>query len=120
MDEIRTPPSKSADKFIVRLPDGMRRRIGEVSKRARRSMNSEIVCRLEHSFDTVVDPIAASEMRNMLAKLNPQRKLGIFNDSLSFGDPMAVQLNHLEQGLVTAFRGLSDEKKQSILILLSS
>lgn len=47
----KTPyPSETADRFIVRLPDGMRDRIAEVAKANNRSMNAEIVARLEHSF----------------------------------------------------------------------
>lgn len=44
------PPSQSQDKFIVRLPDGMRERIKAAADLNRRSMNAEIVDRLEKSF----------------------------------------------------------------------
>ncbi|PCI44675.1 MAG: DNA-binding protein [Moraxellaceae bacterium] len=40
------------EKFVVRLPNGMRRRIAEVAKQYHRSMNSEIVSRLELSLNT--------------------------------------------------------------------
>lgn len=43
-------PSEQSDKFLVRLPEGMRERITEEAKRAGRSMNAEIVHRLEQSF----------------------------------------------------------------------
>lgn len=43
--------SRTADKFVVRLPEGMRSRIGEVAKGNHRSMNSEIIARLENSLD---------------------------------------------------------------------
>ncbi|WP_296231506.1 Arc family DNA-binding protein [uncultured Pseudomonas sp.] len=43
--------SRTADKFVVRLPDGLRGRIFDVSAINRRSMNSEIVHRLEHSLE---------------------------------------------------------------------
>lgn len=36
-------PSREADKYIVRLPDGMRDRIRERAAANRRSMNAEIV-----------------------------------------------------------------------------
>ncbi|MEK1843404.1 MAG: Arc family DNA-binding protein, partial [Pseudomonas sp.] len=39
--------SRTADKFVVRLPDGMRERIAEVARNHHRSMNSEIIARLE-------------------------------------------------------------------------
>ena len=42
--------SRDADKFVVRLPDGMRERISEVSRSNHRSMNSEIIKRLERTL----------------------------------------------------------------------
>lgn len=39
--------SRSADKFVVRYPDGMREKIGEIAKTNRRSMNSEIISCLD-------------------------------------------------------------------------
>lgn len=44
------PPSKDQDKFIVRLPDGMRDQIADAARKANRSMTAEIVARLEASF----------------------------------------------------------------------
>ena len=44
------PPSDRAPKFIVRLPDGMRDRIAEAARANNRSMNAEIVARLEATF----------------------------------------------------------------------
>ena len=43
-------PSETQERFIVRFPDGMRDRIAEAAKANNRSMNSEIVARLERSF----------------------------------------------------------------------
>lgn len=54
-----TPVSKQ-EQFIVRLPDGMRDRIKEAAKENGRSMNAEIVQRLEASFEL------PPPMRNML------------------------------------------------------
>ena len=42
--------SRTADKFVVRLPDGMRERIADVARNHHRSMNSEIIARLEQSL----------------------------------------------------------------------
>ena len=42
--------SRTADKFVIRLPEGMRDRIAEVARHHHRSMNSEIVARLEQSL----------------------------------------------------------------------
>lgn len=47
----KTPyPSEMQDRFIVRLPDGMRDKIAELAKQNSRSMNAEIVARLERTF----------------------------------------------------------------------
>lgn len=44
-------PSQSADKYIVRLPEGMRDRIADAAKLNNRTMNAEIVARLQQSFE---------------------------------------------------------------------
>lgn len=44
--------SRTADKFVVRLPDGMRERVAELARENHRSMNAEIVSRLETSLNT--------------------------------------------------------------------
>ena len=44
------PPSRIAEQFVVRFPEGMRGRIAEAAKANNRSMNAEIVARLERSF----------------------------------------------------------------------
>lgn len=45
------PPSRTAEQFVVRFPDGMRDRIAEVAKANNRSMNAEIVSRLQASLE---------------------------------------------------------------------
>ena len=47
---IRSYSSRTADKFVVRLPEGMRERIADVARNHHRSMNSEIIARLEQSL----------------------------------------------------------------------
>lgn len=47
------PPSRKADQFVARFPDGLRERLSEVAKSNGRSMNAEIVTRLQGSFDFV-------------------------------------------------------------------
>ena len=44
-------PSEVADRFMVRMPDGMRDRIAREAERNGRSMNAEIVLRLQNSLD---------------------------------------------------------------------
>ena len=42
--------SRDLDKVIVRLPDGMRDQLKAAAKKGNRTMNGEIVARLEFSF----------------------------------------------------------------------
>ena len=44
-------PSQVADKFLLRLPDGMRERIADQAKAHNRSMTAEVVARLSASLD---------------------------------------------------------------------
>ena len=43
-------PSENLDRFMLRLPEGMRDKIGVAAREANRTMNAEIVARLEASF----------------------------------------------------------------------
>ncbi len=43
-------PSRDLDKVIVRLPDGMRDRLKAAAEANKRSMNAEIIARLDRSF----------------------------------------------------------------------
>ena len=53
--------AQSLDKFIVRLPDGMRDRIGIAARENKRTMNAEIVARLEASFRAEGQAVAAND-----------------------------------------------------------
>ncbi|HDR9877444.1 TPA: Arc family DNA-binding protein [Burkholderia cenocepacia] len=50
MSKDTKAPSRSADQFVVRFPDGMRERIANEAKKNNRSMNAEIIARLDDSF----------------------------------------------------------------------
>lgn len=43
--------SRTADKFVLRLPDGMRDRISLAAEKSYRSMNGEIIARIANSLD---------------------------------------------------------------------
>ena len=45
------PPSRTAEQFVIRFPDGMRDKIAETAKANNRSMNAEIVARLQSSLE---------------------------------------------------------------------
>lgn len=54
---MREPyPSETKDRFMVRLPDGMREKIKAAADAANRTMNGEIVARLEASFHDGMKP----------------------------------------------------------------
>lgn len=55
------PPSRTAEQFVVRFPDGMRDRIAEAARADGRSMNAEIVARLAQSFEPSGDANALRE-----------------------------------------------------------
>jgi hypothetical protein len=50
-------PSRGLDKFVLRLPDGMREKIGVAARNNKRTMTAEIVQRLEASFLAPDEPL---------------------------------------------------------------
>ncbi|MGE5621464.1 MAG: Arc family DNA-binding protein [Candidatus Bathyarchaeota archaeon] len=72
---------QTADKYIVRLPDGMRDRIAEAARANNRSMNAEIVARLEESF---AKPNAVStshtELLSEIAKLLKDQEIKLLDE----------------------------------------
>lgn len=56
--------SRSADKFVVRLPDGMREKIAVRAKGHHRSMNSEIISVLERDLDMPATDAGSSFQRH--------------------------------------------------------
>lgn len=46
-------PSDLADKFMLRLPDGLRERISKAAQTNKRSMNSEIVATLQNAYPDI-------------------------------------------------------------------
>lgn len=107
------PPSRTADQFVVRLPDGMRDQIAEAAKANNRSMNAEIVARLQESLNGFTKK-SASEMTvkinekawaAMLAKLDdldsevkalPFRLRPLPEGTLVLNDKLAL-IKHLGQ-----------------------
>ena len=91
-------------KFLVRLPATMRDLIAESAQHYRRSMNSDIVARLQHSFSGIPDDV----------------------NERGLAPPLHEQLQHLfkrelsveEEQLVRTYRRLSKEKRAALLDLL--
>jgi len=60
--------SRNAEKFVVRLPDGMRDKINQVARKNHRSMNSEIIKRLERTLSEDATGILNVEYLEQLSK----------------------------------------------------
>ncbi len=79
MTKERNYPSRTAAQFVVRLPDGMRERIAEAAEMNARSMNAEIVARLQESFEprtvnidmTVGEDATVRDIQRVLEQLKP-------------------------------------------------
>lgn len=55
-------PSQTADRYIVRFPEGMRDRLKDAAAANNRSMNAEIVARLQESFEAPAPVTVASRV----------------------------------------------------------
>lgn len=91
-----TYTSRTADKFVVRLPDGMRDRIAEVARAQHRSMNSEIIARLENSL----------KQDGVLAQ----------SSELNLNSP---ELSQHERELLMRFRQLAQRQQNALLSLIA-
>ena len=67
LKKTRTP--QDSDKYIVRFPEGMRDKIAEAAKANNRSMNAEIIARLETSI-AISEKGPTEVMKEMMAKLD--------------------------------------------------
>jgi hypothetical protein len=56
-----TRVSQDADKFMLRLPEGLRDKVADVAKQNKRSINAEFVARIEASFQASGTSEAPSE-----------------------------------------------------------
>jgi hypothetical protein len=97
--------SELTERFVVRFPLWLRLRIEESAKFYRRSINSEIILRLDHSLNglpnmatehAIEPPMFASIERSLRSNLSDE-----------------------EQSLVLSFRRMSAAKRKALLDLLS-
>ena len=99
------PMSERPYKFVERLPAAMRDQVSEAAAHYRRSMNSEIVARLEQSFGVL--PRTSTE-QEVEPPLHPHME-AIFRSTL----------NDNEQSLIKIFRRLDSTHQQALLDLLN-
>lgn len=91
-------------KFVVRLPLQLRHHIGEAAQYYRRSMNSEIVARLEQSFSGIPSEQVAQGLQPPMHQ--------------EFESFFGRSLTSEEETIIRAFRRLPDEKKLAVLELI--
>jgi len=91
-------------KIVVRLPEVMREQITEAALLYHRSMNSEIVARLEHSFSALPD----GESRAGLEPPLHSQIEAMFRRNLTED----------EERIIRGFRALNNIKKTALLELL--
>ncbi len=107
LDPDPPPPKEKPFKFVVRLPLRLRHQIADAAKYYRRSMNSEIVDRLERSFTGALDD--ASDEAVTGDPLSPAQLEALFGRGLTSD----------EEQIVIAFRRLSREKQKAVMDLIS-
>lgn len=101
VEETKAYGSRNADKFVVRLPKGMRQTIAQVAKNYHRSMNSEIVSRLELSLKT------------------EQWLNGTLESAQSTEETTQTELTLQEFAFIEQIRKLSTERQQSLLNIIA-
>ena len=90
----RTPQNQ--DKYVLRLPDGMRDRIKAAAEANNRSMNAEIVATLEEKYPA---PDAGFSMEEMIAHIQKLREL-------AGNDPQKIaEADALERGAILSLLG---------------
>ncbi|EJK83558.1 Arc family DNA-binding protein [Rhizobium sp. AP16] len=80
MDRPPKTPNEELDKFLLRMPDGLRERIKSAAELNNRSMNGEIVERLQYTFEELDAELG--ELLEKIARLereNAQRSAEIHN-----------------------------------------
>lgn len=88
------PPSRTADQFVVRLPEGMRDRIAEAAKLNGRSMNSEIVARLSFSFQSSIKPPEGPNEEDWNEVRRLSRKRDDLTATLTMLNTLSMQLDY--------------------------
>ncbi len=95
---MRAPyPSETKDRFMIRLPDGMREQIKTAADAANRTMNGEIIARLEASFQIASQ--STTTMKAPLARLET-------NPLSSFTSE--ERISALEQTMLILIANISD------------
>lgn len=91
-------------KYVVRLPSAMRDQIRESARHYRRSMNSDIVARLQQTFSGIPEEAAVREIEPPLHE--------------QFENLFRRDLSADEEELVRSYRRMSARKREALRALL--
>lgn len=100
------PPSRTADKFIVRLPDGMRDKLQARAEANGRSMNSEVVSILSLALGAA-ETQEIDELRIRLTMLNDR-----MNIAAQQIDAIAQEKRRIEQEIAVREAMLKDGRAE--------
>jgi len=103
---------QEVEKFVVRLPNGIRGMISEMSRINHRSMNSEIVARLEESLGLSAPVDGVSEAPPELYAVNGDHP----RPDMQLTDEQTAAQQ--EERLLERFRRLSGDRRRALLELL--
>ncbi|MBM7328708.1 Arc family DNA-binding protein [Agrobacterium sp. S2] len=102
--------SRSLDKIIVRLPDGMRDRLKEAADQNNRSVNAEVVARLEHSFSGIEEELSQAVLKTTV---NAKAQKDALHEVIGMLSGIIMELggNHPEipKILANSIRSLKDK-----------
>ncbi len=106
-----TPNSSNQviDKFMVRLPRSLKEEITALSRRYHRSINAEIVTRLEESI-AAAQASTENPYSNQIKEPSPKSDYDIYKEELST----------FETRLIIFYRRLSEPKRKALLALFSN
>lgn len=113
-EEREKYPSEMAERFQVRMPNGLRDRIKESAEKNNRSMNAEIVSALEEKFPPKVIDIETfvTFLENLVYRDDEEHKQYLENINRVLGEakyPFTVRPGG--DGVVSFFPYASHEKK---------
>lgn len=103
-------PIREYDRFILRLPDGMREKLQESAKAHNRSMNSEVIdllqSALENTTDRLIRLMTDDHARLMMRVKEAEAEL---NELKSKAAWLSLQLKHIKAAPVQPDGGITPE-----------
>ncbi|MEM7100762.1 MAG: Arc family DNA-binding protein [Pseudomonadota bacterium] len=103
--DSNTADAEATHKFVVRLPMPLRNRIAQAAKYFRRSMNSEIIARLEQSFQGIPSQAVSDDLAPQMHE--------------SMQNVFAAELTEEEELVLRGYRRMPEDKRRALVDLLS-